>query len=68
MSSNFSEKELTRIFVNPFYAITIHPSLSMKHPYLVSEAKWIKANTMTIKEMGAKKWLENLLDVLKRGN
>ncbi|MCK5027761.1 MAG: hypothetical protein KAS07_05070 [Candidatus Pacebacteria bacterium] len=59
-------KEIRRIIVNPYYAIDIHPGLfDVGHPKLVDRKTWVKSNMNSIKGMGARKWLETLLDVLE---
>jgi Recombinase len=50
--------------VNPFSAINIHQTNDLEHPPLITRELWIEANIALIKEMGAEKWLKQLLDVL----
>lgn len=60
-----NEKELEKMFANPFYAINILPSLSLEHEPMVSKETWVKANAKMIDEIGKEEWLKRLLDVLE---
>lgn len=60
-----NEKELGEVFVNPFYAINISPSLVLKHEPMVSKDKWVKVNANLIDEMGKEEWLKRLLSALE---
>lgn len=62
-----NEKDLEKIFANPFYAINILPSLCLEHEPLVSKETWIKANARLIDEIGKEEWLKQLLNVLESG-
>jgi hypothetical protein len=61
----FTKKDLELIMTNPFYCITVDSSFTLKHEYMVTEEEWIKVNINMINEIGAKKWLKNLLENLK---
>ena len=61
---HFTEDNLQRIIINPFYAITIARSLTEEHDPAMSEAEWVQANASLIREMGSERWLRQLLDVL----
>ena len=50
---------------NPFYAINIAPALCQEHPLMISRTEWIDANVNTIAQIGAERWLTNLLEVLE---
>jgi len=58
-------EELELIFSNPFYCITIEPTMCMEHPPMVTEEEWIQAGVNLIKEIGAEKYLTRLLQNLK---
>ena len=61
---HFTEDNLQRIIINPFYAITVAPQLTEEHEPPMSEAEWVQANASLMGEMGAERWLRQLLDVL----
>jgi hypothetical protein len=61
----FTEDNLQRILINPFYAITVAPQLTAEHDPPMSEAGWIQANASLIREVGTERWLKRLLDVLE---
>ncbi|MGH3804059.1 MAG: hypothetical protein ACRDTD_28785 [Pseudonocardiaceae bacterium] len=68
MTSNkqqWDADDVTAILINPVYAISIDPGLLGEHPPLVSEDQWIAANRRLLDEMGADRYLRQLLDVLK---
>jgi hypothetical protein len=60
----FTEDNLQRIIINPFYAITVAPQLTEEHEPPLSEAEWVQANASLMREMGGERWLRQLLDVL----
>jgi hypothetical protein len=62
---NFTEESLQRIIINPFYAITLASQLTEEHEPAMDEAEWVRANSSLIGEMGAARWLRQLLDVLE---
>ena len=59
-----SPDDVTRMLINPFYAIQIDRTFAMPHKPLVSEQDWIAANVRLIDEMGPEKWLRVLLATL----
>jgi hypothetical protein len=61
----FTEDSLQRIIINPFYAITVAPQLTQEHEPAMGEIEWVQANVSLIGEMGAERWLMQLLDVLE---
>ncbi len=61
----FTEDNLQRIIINPFYAITVAPQLTAEHDPPMSEAGWIQANASLIREVGTERWLKQLLDALE---
>jgi len=61
---HFTQDNLQRIIINPFYAITIAQSLTEEHDPAMSEAEWVQANASLMREMGSERWLRQLLDVL----
>ena len=62
---HFTEDNLQRIIINPFYAITVAPQLTKEHEPPMSEAEWVQANASLMREMGSEQWLRQLLDVLE---
>ena len=52
---HFTEDNLQRIIINPFYAITIAPQLTQEHQPPMGEAEWVQANASLMREMGAKR-------------
>ena len=65
MDRPITEDDLQKMFVNPYYAITIAPALTGEHEPMVSEQQWISANLKVMKEIGQEEWLKRLLEVLK---
>ena len=63
--SLLSTNELEKLLVSPFYCIQIDEDLTMIHKSLISEELWISANVRLIREIGAEKWLLQLLEVLQ---
>lgn len=61
---HFAEDNLQRIIMNPFYAITVDPQLIQEHEPPMGETEWVQANVSLMGEMGAERWLKQLLDVL----
>ena len=61
---HFTEDSLQRIIINPFYTITVATQLTEEHEPLMGEGEWVQANASLMREMGAERWLRQLLDVL----
>jgi hypothetical protein len=61
----FTEDNVQRIILNPFYAITVASQLTEEHELPMGEAEWVRANASLMGEMGAERWLRQLLDVLE---
>jgi hypothetical protein len=59
------EHTLRTTLINPFYAVSIHPSLLGEHETLVSKEQWVKANARLIEEIGIEDWLAQLLATLE---
>jgi hypothetical protein len=62
---HFTEDDLQRIIMNPFYAITVAPQLTEECEPAMDEAEWVQANASLMREMGSERWLRQLLDVLE---
>jgi len=62
---HFTEDNVQRIIINPFYAITVASQWTKEHEPPMSEAEWVRANASLLGEMGAERWLRQLLDVLE---
>ncbi len=63
----WTEADVQAVLVNPFYAVSIAPSLCGEHEPLIDRAQWVQANARLIEQIGAEAWLERLLDVLASG-
>ncbi len=61
----FTEDNLRRIMINPFYAITVAPQLTAEHDPAMSEAEWVRANASLMQRMGTRQWLGHLLGALE---
>lgn len=61
------DQDTKNLFINPYYAINITPTLTDKHDLMVSKEKWIKVNAQLIDELGKEEWLKQLLNVLESG-
>jgi hypothetical protein len=62
---HFTEDNLQRIIINPFYAITVAAQLTEEHEPPMGEAEWVRTNASLMGEMGSERWLRQLLDVLE---
>jgi hypothetical protein len=62
---HFTEDNLHRIIINPFYAITVASQWTKEHEPPMGEAEWVQANASLMGEIGAERWLRQLLDVLE---
>jgi len=62
---HFTEDNLQRISINPFYAITVAPQLAEEHEPPMGEAEWVQGNASRMEELGSERWLRQLLDVLE---
>jgi hypothetical protein len=62
---HFTEDNLQRIIINPFYAITVAQSLTEEHELAMGEAEWVQANASLMEQMGSANWLRQLLNVLE---
>lgn len=60
-----NEQETKELFINPYYAIDIAPSLTTEHDLMVSKEKWIEVNSKLIDELGKEEWLKQLLQILE---
>jgi len=60
-----NNQQTKKMFVNPYYAININPSLVEEHEPMVSKKEWIQANIKLMDEIGQEKWLKLLLSVLQ---
>ena len=45
------------MLLNPFYAITVDPTLTAQHEPIVSRKLWIGANIKLAKELGIERYL-----------
>lgn len=66
MDSQFTEPDVEGMLTNPFYAVTFASHLFKKHSNLGSKEDWVAANAYIMKDIGAKVWLGELLDVLSQ--
>jgi hypothetical protein len=63
-----NKENLKDMFINPFYAINILPSLCLEHEPTVSKEKWIEVNAKLIDEISKEEWLKRLLTILESGD
>lgn len=66
MDSQPNSQNAEKLLTNPFYAINFAPHLFNKHSNLSPKEDWIAANAHTMKYVGLKAWLIELLDVLSQ--
>jgi hypothetical protein len=62
---HFTEDNVQRIIINPFYANTVASQWTKEHEPPMGEAEWVQANASLMGEIGAERWLRQLLDVLE---
>jgi hypothetical protein len=61
-----NEKDLKRIFSNPFYCLPkVDEIFATEHEPLVTEEVFIKSGVKLIEEIGSEEYLKNLLENLK---
>jgi len=65
--SLLTKNEIRKLLANPFYAITIDKTFSIRHEPTITEEMWIKSQIVMIEDLGAEKYFKILLDVLKGG-
>jgi hypothetical protein len=46
-------------------SVEVHPDFTMEHPALVTETEFIEAGIASIAEMGARRYMEHVLENLK---
>jgi len=49
---HFTQDNLQRIIINPFYAITVAPQSTEEHEPPMGEAEWVQASASLMREMG----------------
>ena len=60
-----NDQNTKEIFINPYYAIRISPTLTAEHDLMVAKEKWIQVNAKLIDELGKEEWLKQLLHILE---
>ena len=60
-----NDQDTKELFINPYYAIKISPTLINEHEFMISKEKWIQINSQLIDELGKEEWLKQLLAVLE---
>jgi len=66
MNKKQQEHQVELMMTNPFYCISqVSPIFTMEHPPLIDEVTFIKVGAKLIKEIGAERYLELLLQNLK---
>ena len=63
----WTAEDVQAVLVNPFYAVTISPTLFGEHDPIIARSRWVQANARLIEQIGAEAWLNRLLDVLESG-
>lgn len=58
--------DASAMIANPFYAVTFASHVFKKHSGLGSKEDWVAANAFTMKDIGPKIWLDELLDFLSQ--
>jgi hypothetical protein len=53
------------VMINPFYAVELDPTLTVRHDPLISEEDWVKVNVRVIEQYGPEFFLHALLRILK---
>lgn len=66
MDEPIIKDDLEGMLTNPFYAVTFAPHMLKKHSNLGPKEDWVAANAHTMKDIGPKAWLNDLLDVLSQ--
>ena len=62
---DLTEKDIERLFANPYYCLADWSTTNDRHPALITEDVWIKSGAKLIKEIGAEEYLRHLLENLK---
>lgn len=65
---NIRADHIQAILANPFYAITIAPQLVEDHEPDMSVTEWVQANTQLMRDMGADRWLAQVVAFLQSGD
>jgi hypothetical protein len=60
-----NEQNTKDLFINPYYAIHISPTLVTDHELMVTKEKWIQVNSKLIDEIGKEEWFKRLLAILE---
>ena len=60
-----NDQNAKEIFINPYYAIRISPTLTAEHELMVTKEKWIQVNSKLIDDLGKEEWLKQLLSILE---
>jgi hypothetical protein len=63
---NLSEKELIKVYTNPFYCLAkVDKIFAQDHEPVISEELFIETGVKVIQEIGAAAYIKNLLENLK---
>lgn len=63
-----TQEDAEGMLTNPFYAVTFASHVFKQHDSLSPKEDWVAANSHTMKDIGAKTWLEELLDILSQSH
>lgn len=62
----FSEDEAGSLLINPFYAVALRDYLFKDRELSGAKEDWVLLNSKLIEDMGADKWLSELLDAVSQ--
>jgi hypothetical protein len=62
-----NDQDSADLLINPFCAIRVSHSLTVKHEPLTTKEQWVRVNARLIRNLGTEEWLTRLLAVLESG-
>lgn len=66
MTNELSNEDVKSMLANPFYCIVVNPDFCIYHQPLITKEKFVEAGVKLIGEIGAKQYLETLLDNMEQ--
>jgi hypothetical protein len=60
----YTEDEAASMIINPFYAISFRGDFFSAHEGCAAKEDWVIVNSKLMEDIGAKAWLDQLLDAL----
>lgn len=61
---SITEDDMGSMLANPYYVVTLQDYLFGRQKRASADEDWVLLNVKLMEELGAKQWLEELLDVL----